>query len=162
MLRPRFVLLASVLLAGGACRSLPAQEPAPAALDAVVSELYAAFDFDAGGEADWDAMRALFLPGATFVAPVHPARPPAGEDAAAFLDGFQAWSRSGEYSTTGLHERTLSRTYRVTGTIAHAWVRFEGYLPQTGEVRTRGVDSIAFVRDGERWKLASFSTHYDD
>lgn len=153
----------------GACRSLPANGsadlpadgPAPAALSAAVDELYAAFDFGPGGEADWDAMRALFLPGATFVAPVSPARPPAGEDAEAFLTGFQTWSRTGEYSATGLHERILSRTFRHAGHIAHAWVRFEGYLPRTGEIRTRGIDSIAFVRDGERWKVASFSTQYD-
>lgn len=158
MLRP----LASALLLAlplAACRAPLAS--APPALNGALDDLYDAFDFDAGGEADWDAMRGLFLPGATFVAPVNPARPPSGENADAFLSGFQAWSRTGEYSESGLYERILERSFHHAGHIAHAWVRFEGYLPETGEVRTRGIDSIAFVRDGERWKVVSFSTQYD-
>ncbi len=157
MLRP----IASALLALSLSACQAPLATGPPALNRALDELYAAFDFDTDGEADWGAMRDLFLPGATFVAPVNPARPPSGEDAEAFLSGFQAWSRTGEYSESGLYERILERSIHHAGHIAHAWVRFEGYLPTTGEVRTRGVDSIAFVRDGEHWKVVSFSTQYD-
>ena len=46
------------------------------------------------------------------------------------------------------------------GGIAHAWVAFEGFLPASGELQTRGLDSLQLVLDKGQWKLASFTTQY--
>lgn len=132
-----------------------------AALRAALDALYAAFAFDAGGEADWAAIRAACAPGATFLAPAG-AGPARAEDLERFLAGFQAWCRSPEMAATGLHERILAVRLDVVGRIAHAWVGFEGCVPGEPAARTRGVDSLQFVRDGGRWLLVSFTTQYEE
>ena len=62
---------------------------------------------------------------------------------------------------TGLHERILRIRADVYGSIAHAYVSFEGYVPGEEQARTRGLDSLQFVRDGPRWLLISFTTQYE-
>lgn len=160
---PRALQLALACLASFACqvvevRSAPASEEARAA--AMVERLYRAFCFDAGGEADWATMRALFAPGASFVDPLQAGQEPKAVDAERFLATFAAWCKADEVRSTGLHERILRLRLEACGGIAHAWVGFEGFHPTDGLVRSRGVDSLQLVLDRGEWKLASFATQY--
>ncbi|MFT7676658.1 MAG: hypothetical protein ACI8QC_000631 [Planctomycetota bacterium] len=152
--------VAALLLA--ACQTPPAQPSSQAASDArqVIDSLYAAFDFEGDREPDWETMGAHFLEGATFVSPANSRRTPTASDASTFLADFKTWVRTGEFHTTGLHERVLCVRIELFGGIAHAWVAFEGFLPTNGEVQTRGLDSIQLARDLGQWKLVSFSTQY--
>lgn len=162
-------LVVALALLGG-CRAAPAGERTPdseaedgdrRAVEAMLAELYRAFGFPPGGGADWDAIRALCADGAVFVAPIAAGEPPRAVGIDAFLDDFRSWVATEPVRTTGLEERVLHARIEAFGTIAHAWVAFEGYVPATGERRTRGVDAIGLVRDGARWELVSFATQYE-
>jgi len=132
------------------------------AIEATIVELYRAFGFRPGEGADWDRIRASCIEGASFLAPVREGEAPSAVGIDGFLRAFEAWAASEPVRSTGLEERVLYARIEGWGTIALAWVAFEGYVPATGERRTRGVDSIGFVRDGTRWKVGSFSTQYED
>jgi len=122
-----------------------------------IRELYDAFGFEAGGQADWMTMSALFADGAVFVAPGDKK----GVDEERFLGDFQEYCTTSPYARTGLHERVLCIRADVYGSIAHAYVSFEGHVPGEEQARTRGLDSLQFVRDGPRWLLVSFTTQYE-
>lgn len=160
---PRTLALLAVLVTASCRAAVPGHRPRGehAGIERALERLYEAFDFGPGGEADWDAMRALFAPGATFYAPIAPGAEPVGVDAERFVADFQAWSRSSPDVRDGLHERILSTRIERCGNVAHAWVTFTGFVPGSGEVRTRGVDSIQLVRSGAQWQLASFTSHFE-
>jgi hypothetical protein len=141
------------------------------AIRGTLDALYRAFCFDPGGQADWDRQRALFCDGASFVAPIRAGRRPHAQDAAGFLSDFQEALASSLLSRTGFHERITHARIDVFGNIAHAYVVFDGYVPPAGieaaggtagaeRMRTRGLDSLQLVRDGQRWLVASFATQY--
>ena len=147
---------AMVLLALPACRTTEAAGPPAgdvARVRATLDDLYDAFCFDAGQGADWDGMRMMFAEGAAFVAPGSTAAVGTEE----FLLDFRAYTNT---ASEGLHERIEHARIEVYGQIAHAWVAFDGFEPVSGELRSRGLDSIQFVRDGEDWLVASFTTQY--
>ncbi|MBM3984981.1 MAG: nuclear transport factor 2 family protein [Planctomycetes bacterium] len=162
----RSILLASLAAgcrapAGGAlpATGLPADDAH--AIRAALDGLYAAFGFDPGGEADWDAIRASCAEGAAFLAPAAPDRPQRLTGLDEFLEDFRAYASSPPVAGTGLHERITGVRVDGFGRIAHAFVAFEGFAPGDGRALTRGLDSLQLVRDGERWLLASFTTQYE-
>lgn len=130
------------------------------AIAATLDELYQSFCFDAGGEADWDRMRKLFAEGAVFYAPIVPGTSPRGVGADEFVNDFRSWILESEVGRTGLYERVIDVRFEMHGSVAHAWVMFEGYVPPRGDTITWGIDTIQLVLDGERWLVASFATHY--
>jgi hypothetical protein len=162
--------LSSCAAAGGSqAAAIPSADER--ALRGVLTELYAAFSYDPGAEPDWDAQRALFLPGACFVAPIAPGRSPRASDATGFLQDFQEALSSSRIGQCGFHERITHARIDVCGDIAHAFVVFDGFVPPAGvaaaggagaaeALATRGLDSLLFVRDGRRWLVAAFATQY--
>jgi len=133
---------------------------AEAEIGRTLEKLYRAFCFDPGREPDWQAMESLFLPGAAFVDPVKPGKPPRAIGAEEFLANFKTWVKSPEMNK-GFHERIVATRIDHFGHLAHVYVTFEGYVPGSAKAETRGLDSIQFVLDGEIWKLASFTTQYE-
>jgi hypothetical protein len=134
--------------------------PEHAALTELIDDLYVAFSFDANGEADWNAQRAVFAKGATFFAPIAPGGTPVGVDGETFLRDFRAFILGSSLGKTGYHERVIQTRVERFGTIAHAWVTFEAFVPGE-EVDRRGVDSIDFILEADEWKLVSFTTQYE-
>jgi hypothetical protein len=162
MLLTRSTLLALLLTACRAPRATPPPEaPDVASIRATVTELYAAFCFDAHAEPDWAGQRRLTLQGARFVAPIRPGATPVVEDTETFLAGFRESVVDGPFTSTGLHERIIGLRIDTFGAIAHALVAFEGFRPGEEEAATRGLDSLQLVRDGDRWRLVSFTTQYE-
>ncbi len=147
--------------AGNATGTAEARADDGRALRATLDELYAAFCFDAGSEADWNAIRELCAEGAAFLAPVAPGRPPRATGVDGFLADFRAYVASPSVAATGLHERITGVRLDGFGRIAHAFVAFEGFAPGDGRTLTRGLDSLQLVRDGERWRVVSFTTQYE-
>lgn len=128
---------------------------------ATLDELYAAFCFDAGGEADWDKLRELAVAGAVWFAPSVDGQAPRTFDTAAFLADFRDAIRSEPGLAAGFHESIVAARIDAFGGIAHAWVAFEGFVPGTRTVRTRGLDSLELLFDRGRWRVASFTTQYE-
>ena len=139
----------------------PAVERDTTAIEGMLDELYRAFCFDAGGEADWEAMRELFADGASFVAPIAPGQTPRAVQAHEFISDFRSSIKNSPLAQSGFHERITKKRIDYFGTVAHVYVTFEGFVPGEDSVRTRGVDSVQLVRDGQRWLLASFTTQYE-
>ena len=148
-----------------ACRTTDVAATPPradtVAVEATLDELYRAVAVDAGGEADWDAIRALSAEGAVFVAPIAPDATPRAVGTEAFLRDFREYVRSDPVRSTGLHERITHRRIDLFGSIAHAYVVFEGFRPATEQTVSRGLDSIQLVLDRGRWKVVSFTTQYE-
>ena len=128
---------------------------------AMLNELYDSFAFDAGEEPDWETQRRLFLPGATIVPSIQPERQPVGNDVETFIADFRTYALTGEFSTTGLHERVLRMDIHSFGGVGHAFVAFEAYVPGEEAPRSRGLDSIQLIHDGSSWRVASFTTQFE-
>ena len=154
------VLIALWLLG---CQAAPPNPP-PAdqvrAIEETIGELYRSFNFDAGGEADWELLRSLTIEGAVFVAPVGEDQSPRAIGTDEFIDGFRAWILTTPQRKNGFHERLVHVRIDVFGKVAHAYVVFEGFVPGDGRTKTRGLDSIQLVLDGVRWRVVSFMTQY--
>lgn len=132
------------------------------AIRRTLDSLYEAFSFTAGGTPDWAAMRVLFLPGAAFVDPVKPDSPPGAIGADMFLKNFRQWVERTPKGKAGFRERIVAARIDHFGRVAHAYVAFEGYAPGKTTAEERGVDSIQLVLDGAQWKVASFTTQYEE
>ena len=125
----------------------------------MLDRLYVAFCFAAKEEADWETQRALFAEGATFVAPFRAGGTPRGVDAETFLADFRSYILTSPRGKTGYHETITDTRIEVFGTIAHAYVLFDAFVPGA-QPDARGVDSIQLVRGPGGWLLASFTTQY--
>lgn len=132
------------------------------AIRRTLDSLYEAFSFNAGGTPDWAAMRVLFLPGAAFVDPVKPGTPPHAIGADEFLKNFRRWVETTPKGKAGFREKIVAARIDHFGRVAHAYVTFEGYASGKAAVEERGLDSIQLVLDGAQWKVASFTTQYEE
>jgi len=160
--RPIGVLALLALCLSGCRATPPGPPPADAlrAIEATVGELYRSFNFDPGGEADWELLRSLVIDGAVFVGPVGKGDSPRAVETDEFIDGFRAWILKTPQRESGFHERPVHLRADVFGKVAHAYVVFEGFVPGDDRTRTRGLDSIQLVLDGERWRVVSFMTQF--
>ena len=164
ILSGRFVgVITLLVLCLSGCRSA-APGPPPAdtlcAIEATIGELYRSFNFERGGEADWKLLRSLVVDGAVFVGPVGEGESPHAVGVEGFIDGFRAWILQTPQRDSGFHERPVHIRADVFGKVAHAYVVFEGFAPGDGRTKTRGLDSIQLVFDGEGWRVVSFMTQF--
>ncbi|QDV09506.1 hypothetical protein Poly30_50640 [Planctomycetes bacterium Poly30] len=159
-------IAACVLIAACHSAAAPGREAVEGGADPqqrlgkLIDDLYVAFSFDAEGGPDEAFLRSVFADGATFVSPPSSGESPKGVGADAFLADFQAFIDGSPLAATGYHERVISESVDLYGSIAHAWVTFEAFVPGEDPDR-RGVDSLQFVLDGGEWKLVSFTTQYE-
>jgi hypothetical protein len=136
--------------------------PDTRAVRQTLDSLYAAFSFDPGKAPNWTALRALMVQGAAFVDPVKPKASPHAIGADEFLANFRKWVQETPRGKAGFKERIVNARIDSFGHIAHAFVTFEGYTPGRTLAEERGLDSIQLVLDGTRWKVASFTTQYEE
>jgi hypothetical protein len=127
-----------------------------------LDSLYAAFSFDPAGAPDWAAMRALMLPGAAFVDPFKPPTRPRAIGTDEFVAKFRRWVQETPKGKAGFKERIVAARVDSFGRVAHAYVTFEGYVPGNSIAEERGLDSIQLVLDGTQWRVASFTTQYEE
>jgi hypothetical protein len=151
-----------VLLVTGCAGPQPSApaDPERARLEATLADLYAAFDFDPQGQPDWERLRELCHPQALFVPPLRSGGEPRPIGLEAWLAEFRDWVEHSPETGTGFHERIVRLRLEHFGAVAHAFVTFEGFVPGDGRAVTVGVDSLQLVRDGEQWRVVSFSTQY--
>lgn len=155
--------LFSTLSACATMQNGPAAVQPPAdevAVSATLDALYRAFCFDANAEPDWDTQRGLFAEGAAFAAPFEAGDTPRAVNAEQFITDFQNYVQTSRRGETGYHESIVHAQIQVFGTIAHAFVVFDGFIPGDAP-DSRGVDSIQLVRGPDGWLVASFTTQYE-
>ena len=122
-----------------------------AAIETMVAEAYAVISGPADSPRDWDAMRALYAPGARMTA--------------IRLDGTESCSVE-EYiaakrdflTERGFSESALVNRVEMFGAIAHAWSSYSGDWtePDGTKGSTRGINSFQFRRDeAGKWSIHS-------
>ncbi|KAA0251955.1 hypothetical protein FBQ97_02570 [Acidobacteria bacterium ACD] len=134
-----------------------AAAPVPEALrtpEGVLTELYRLVTFPPGKEADWDAVRVLFLPEAVVV--LRTSR----EATTVFtLEGFVAdfvsFAAKPKVRELGFAERIVRMKVTPFREVAQAWVLYEASLPGSERPPQRGVDGFSLVRRDGRWFIAS-------
>jgi len=116
--------------------------------DDVVTKMYAAMSFAAGGEPDWQAQREVFAPRARLVRMRDDAV--FEFDPESFRQDYERMIRSGEIER--LYEHELSRDTKVWGNMAHVLSTYELRSAAGGEFISRAIKSIQlFERDGRWW-----------
>ncbi len=126
-------------------------------IDAIIAALYDVISGEAGEERDWDRFRSLFIPEARLM-PTW--KRPDGQH------GYVVWSPEQYIETAGAQLVANgffeSEEHRVTerwADIAHAFSTYNSYRTaadmEAGTTFMRGINSLQFMWDGERWWVVS-------
>lgn len=151
----RFIMAgASALLLAGCATTASAPvrvaaSPADlAGIDAAIDGVYAVISGPAGQPRDWDAMRAMFTPGAKLQATTPKGL--WGGSVQNYID------KSGPVLIKdGFHETELARRVEVYGNIAHVWSSYHG-MTDDKTIDIRGINSFQLVRQADgRWLVDS-------
>jgi len=129
----------------------------PYSIEGIVTTAYALISGPAGQARDWDAFRALFIPGARMI-PTNRAihgstggHPPEVMDVETFIR-----TTAPVIETTGFEERQVAMRVERFGCVAHAWSTYESrHAPEDAEPFSRGINSIQLYDDGARWWLVT-------
>jgi hypothetical protein len=121
-------------------------------IDGIVTALYEIVSGPAG-ERDWEAERALFLPGARVI-PARSTVPGIAPSASTDIEGYIA-SRGPWFRENDIWEDEVAREVFEFGTFAHVLSSYEAYRVPGGEIILRGINSIQMSHDGERWWVVS-------
>jgi hypothetical protein len=142
-------LIAAVLL------SAPAQADDDAAIDVVIDDLYAVISGDIGETRDWEAFRALFLPGAT-MSVVSPGEDGTGAARIITPEDYIA-SNGPVLAEIGFSERETHRALYRYGDMATVLTAYEGYRADRDIVFLTGINTIVLMREQGSWKIASIA-----
>lgn len=117
----------------------------------IESLIAAVYDSVSGKRPNWDRMRALFHPDARFIPPARDGNPAA----AITFEQYKERALKGMESLPadqGFYEREIAHKIETFGNVAHVWSSYESRRkPDDAAPFTRGINSIQFVRDQERW-----------
>ena len=119
-----------------------------AAIEAAITSVYAVISGPAGAPRDWNAMRAMFTPGARLTA-ITPKGLTGGT-----VEEYIA--KSGPLLTqSGFVEQELARRVEVYGSLAQVWSSYRG-ASADGKIDVRGINSFQLVRQSDgRWLVHS-------
>ncbi len=150
------VLLAALLLGGGATQGLAQSSPFDDP-EQLVRGLYAAVSFGPGTAADWDRVRGFFRPEAVLAV----RRTPTSMDLIN-VEEFIAWFKADverlRMEELGFEEKVLRVRLTVFGDMAHAFVVYRAQLmTPPGQRSEVGLDSFGLVRMDGRWWIASIT-----
>jgi hypothetical protein len=148
------MMVMALVLGAGATRGY-AQANAFDDPEQVVRGLYAAVSFGPGTQADWDQVRAFFVPEAVFAM-----RRTATSMDVMGVDEFIAWFVADverlHMVERGFDETVLKVRLMVFGDMAHAFVVYRARLKTPPDQRGEyGLDSFGLVRIDGRWWIAS-------
>jgi hypothetical protein len=158
------VLLASLPLGASAQEKKPAAQAAPSAaapavmpaanpkdvqsLDAMVAALYDVISGPPGAR-DWNRFLSLFAKDARLIAVRVPKE---GKPSLAVMTPKDYEDRAGKYFLEhGFFEHELSRKTDSFGAMTHIYTTYESRETKDGKPIDRGINSMEFFFDGERW-----------
>lgn len=142
--------------------SIESAAPAPPAagtrsIEGIITTLYASISGPAGKARDWDAFRALFIPGARLIPTNRVIHGGQGGHAPAVMD-VEAFVRTTApvLETMGFEERQVAMRVERFGCVAHAWSTYESrHAADDAEPFSRGINSIQLYHDGARWWIVT-------
>lgn len=163
MIRRSLALAAGIVLFG--CAGAPARTRPPfpgdhdtarqGQVDAVLDRLYQSFNYAAGQEPDWVAMRSLFFDDAVFVPEPEPGRAPVPRSIDDLIARWQAAWR-GSADREAYAEWITQRRVTVRGNVAYVEIEFMGRAPTDDRARQPGIDHVLLLEADGQWKVAAF------
>ena len=140
-------------LAAASLFTLPAHADDTTDIEATIDALYAVISGPVGEARDFDAMRELFMDGASMGAV---GAGPEGDGLGRIITLDQYIERSGpRLVENGFTERATRTEITQWGEIAYARSAYEGVNGGTGEVFLIGVNFITLFKQEGEWKIAS-------
>lgn len=139
-------MIGTLIMAAAAAAATPDNDMTQ--IDQTVSGIYEVISGPAGQKRDFDRLRSMFAPGATFMG------------AAGFKTGRHDTvegyiQRSGPLlEKDGFHEQELGRRVEIYGNLASAWSAYDGRTDD-GSFHERGINSIQLVKINGKWLIAS-------
>lgn len=143
----------AALFALTALSAAPALADDRADVEAAVNAVYEVISGPVGEARDFDAMRAMFLPGAV-MGPVGPGPDGNGRGLTMDVDGYI--ERSGTFLVeNGFTERATRTEITIYGELAYVRSAYEGVHGDTGEIIVTGVNFMTLFKVESEWKFAS-------
>jgi len=141
---------------GGAAASGKSAADMPAAktedvksLDAIVAAVYDVISGPPGGR-DWNRFNSLFAKDARLIA-VRVPKDGGKPNLAVMTPGDYAERAGGYFKQHGFFEHELSRKTDSFGAMTHIYTTYESRETKDGKPIDRGINSMEFFFDGERW-----------
>jgi len=148
-----FIRAAAAASTAAIIAQAPARADDAAEVEAVVQAVYDVISGPVGQARDFEAMHALFLPGAAMGA-VSPGEDGQGQGRVITLDEYI--ERSGPWLVeNGFTERPTRTETTIYGELAYVRSAYEGVNGATGEVFVTGVNFITLFKVEDEWKIAS-------
>jgi hypothetical protein len=149
------VLASALLLVGTAPAhaQAPETETAPGSPETAVRTVYDLVSWNAGEMAEWDAVRAVFVPEAVIIL-----RYPQGLTSFSvetFVQDFIDFAGRADVESSGFRETVVAARVWEFGDIAHVVTVYEASIPGRDRPPTRGVDSWSLTRVEDTWKVVS-------
>ena len=129
-----------------------------ASIDAIIKAAYDVISGPAGQKRDLDRERSLFIPGARLIpTALEPGLTSESKIAPQILDVEAYIARVEPYfEKNGFYEKEIARKTEQFGHIAHVWSTYESrHTEEDPEPFMRGINSIQFFYDGERWWIVN-------
>ena len=157
-------ILATALLVAGpldAQNATPSGRTAPNAdradvegIDAIIAALYDVISGPAGQARNWDRFRSLFVSEAKLI---QTGFPQGGGPARARYSTVEGYIEgSGTFLVeNGFFESEIGRVEERFENIAHAFSTYDSRATEDGDVFQRGINSIQFLWDGDRWWITN-------
>jgi hypothetical protein len=118
-------------------------------LDAIVAAIYEVISGPPGAR-DWNRFKSLFAPDARLIAVRVPKD--GGKPSLAAMTPQDYEERAGKYFLEhGFFEHELSRKTDSFGAMTHIYTTYESRETKDGKAIDRGINSMEFFYDGERW-----------
>jgi hypothetical protein len=137
-------------LSGKSAADMPAAKPADVkSLDAIVAAVY---DVISGppGERDWNRFNSLFTKDARLIA-VRTPKDGGKPSLVVMTPADYAAHAGGYFKEHGFFEHELSRKTDSFGAMTHVYTTYESRETKDGKPIDRGINSMEFFFDGERW-----------
>ena len=123
-------------------------------IDTVIETLYDSFCGPPGQERNWDAMCALFMPGAQIMRADMPENG-CSQSVLLSLESFIE-SIAGFFDRKGFYGREIARRTEMSGNLAKVLSVYEGrFKPDDQDPFRRGTNKIRLYHDGERWWIVN-------
>ena len=122
--------------------------------DEVVESLYEFVSFKPGTTPDWNKVRSLFIDEAVIVLRTN------WEETSIlsvddFVQDFIHFIEQRNVINTGFSEKIIKKESMIFGEIATCLVLYEAFIPESGKLPQKGVDSFSLIKKNGEWKIIS-------
>lgn len=127
-----------------------------ATVDGILAALYGSISFRLGGGADYDRLRALWIPEGRLLLPKRTGTDSTSVTVEEFIERCKVTFASDFFRGKGFRETETKRQEHRFGNILHVFSAYVGVISDPEErVIGRGINSIQFHWEDDRWWIVS-------